>query len=294
LLNRQKILLNLVAGYGRPTKLIVLVKLAFLLRQEYGTGLASSFYEFVPYKFGPYSFVLYHELLSLVRLGYLDREGQIFRISGDYPELANSQIDTIPRAGREAVKSVMDSYSSSPVEEIIRTVYEKYPWFTIRSHLRRFLPTTVPEPPTVAPAVFTLGYEGMTLDGFLNLLLLKGMSQVLDVRADPVSRNLGFSKGPLSEACARLDIGYLHAPDLGVPRALRRAIHDGESRSLVFRTYAATLERQSDSLRLAGEAVTATPTVLVCFEKSPGRCHRSVLADVMQRTTNLPVIHLRE
>ena len=47
------------------------MKLVFLLRHETCLKDVPSFYDFVPYKFGPFSFTLYRELERLQQNGYV-------------------------------------------------------------------------------------------------------------------------------------------------------------------------------------------------------------------------------
>ena len=47
--------------------------------------------------------------------------------------------------------------------------------------------------------IFTIGYEGATVDGFIGALRKAGVALVLDIRAAPVSRKKGFSKNPLAQ-----------------------------------------------------------------------------------------------
>ena len=48
--------------------------------------------------------------------------------------------------------------------------------------------------------IFTIGYEGATVGEFLDAVKRAGVSQVIDVRALPLSRRPGFSKSPLRAA----------------------------------------------------------------------------------------------
>ena len=48
--------------------------------------------------------------------------------------------------------------------------------------------------------IFTIGYEGATVDEFLTALRDAGVKRVIDVRALPLSRRAGFSKSPLRAA----------------------------------------------------------------------------------------------
>jgi hypothetical protein len=50
----------------------------------------------------------------------------------------------------------------------------------------------------MGPALFTIGYQGRTLEDSLNVLLTASVTLLCDVRRNPVSRKPGFSKGVLS------------------------------------------------------------------------------------------------
>src|SRR4051812_42835637 len=56
MLNRQKIVLHMLKLTGRPVCRTELTKWCFLLKHEFQSFDCASFYDFVPYRFGPYSF----------------------------------------------------------------------------------------------------------------------------------------------------------------------------------------------------------------------------------------------
>ena len=53
MLTRERIILRLLTQVAKPLSRTVLVKLVFLLRHETTLKDVPSFYDFVPYKFGP-------------------------------------------------------------------------------------------------------------------------------------------------------------------------------------------------------------------------------------------------
>ena len=55
--------------------------------------------------------------------------------------------------------------------------------------------------------VFTIGYEGATMESFLAALEGAGVRQVIDVRQLPLSRRPGFSKAPLAAALKEHGLG---------------------------------------------------------------------------------------
>jgi uncharacterized protein (DUF488 family) len=57
------------------------------------------------------------------------------------------------------------------------------------------------QPVLQAPRLCTIGYEGRSLEDYLNVLLQEGVTLLCDVRRNPLSRKYGFSKSTLSRCC---------------------------------------------------------------------------------------------
>ena len=129
-----------------------------------------------------------------------------------------------------------------------------------------------------APRIFTIGYEATTMGDFLAALKAAGVERVIDVRALPLSRRPGFSKSPLRGALAEAEIDYVHLKALGTPAAGRDAARTGRHDELK-RIYAGQLElpeaiaQGAQMLELAAEK----PSALLCFERDPAGCHRTLL-----------------
>lgn len=127
--------------------------------------------------------------------------------------------------------------------------------------------------------VYTIGYEGTDIDRFIATLKAVGVRRLADVRALPLSRKKGFSKNKLAERLVAEGIAYLPFRELGDPKPGRDAARAGQYDK--FRAiYGAHLESQEarDSL---GELLTVAdeePTCLLCFERDPETCHRSIVA----------------
>jgi uncharacterized protein (DUF488 family) len=126
--------------------------------------------------------------------------------------------------------------------------------------------------------VFTIGYEGTTQADVIAALTGAGVAQVIDVRAVPLSRKPGFSKNVLKAGLAEAGIGYVHLKALGTPPAGREAARKGRWVELE-EIYAGQLElpeamaQSAEMLALAAER----PSALLCFERQPSECHRSLL-----------------
>jgi len=80
--------------------------------------------------------------------------------------------------------------------------------------------------------IFTIGYGGATVDGFIGALRKAGVALVLDIRAAPISRKKGFSKNPLAQHLSEAGIGYRHLRGLGTPKQGREATRLGDQTEL--------------------------------------------------------------
>ena len=85
--------------------------------------------------------------------------------------------------------------------------------------------------------IFTIGYEGATVDGFIGALRKARVALVLDIRAAPVSRKKGFSQEPLAQHLSEAGTGYRHLRGLGTPKQGREAARSGDHQSFerIFR-----------------------------------------------------------
>ena len=113
---------------------------------------------------------------------------------------------------------------------------------------------------------------------FLAALQQAGIERVIDIRAVPNSRRPGFSKNPLTNALAEVGIDYVHLRALGTPAEGRAAARAGRQDDLE-RIYAGQLDLpeaivQAEQMR---ELAADKPSALLCYEREPAQCHRSLL-----------------
>jgi uncharacterized protein (DUF488 family) len=143
------------------------------------------------------------------------------------------------------------------------------------------------------PQLFTIGYEGKTLDEFLDELTAAGVELLIDVRAVAASRRPGFSKTALSGALAEKGIAYLHLRPLGTPAAGREAARKGRIGEMRL-IYADQLETPEAELAMEQllDAAAGRKSVLLCYEADAAGCHRSMLAERMIERTPFDVRNL--
>jgi len=126
--------------------------------------------------------------------------------------------------------------------------------------------------------IFTIGYEGTTQPELIASLKAAGVERLIDVRAVPLSRKPGFSKNILKGGLAESGIDYVHLKALGTPPEGREAARKGRYADMA-RIYAGQLDLPEAIV--AGQEMLALaadrPSALLCFERDPATCHRSLL-----------------
>jgi uncharacterized protein (DUF488 family) len=121
--------------------------------------------------------------------------------------------------------------------------------------------------------IFTIGYEGLTLDEFVRILKDNGIEILIDVRNNPFSRKPGFSRKTLSEMLSIQGIGYIHIPELGIPSEIRKSTPPSEEGRLLD-DYERDLPWKMDRIQKIIEMGREKRIALMCFEKDVRHCHR--------------------
>lgn len=269
---RQRFLLAFIRQLNDGVTLTDLQKLIFL----YIMKEKSYFYEFIPYKFGPYSFQLAEDINILSRDSFLSIEDSHIQAIGEYQHKILYPIT--PERGNN----------------LIRKTYREYPYYAINSEIlnRLFYETEAErfrhERQNYAQAdqvLFTIGYEGKNIESFMNTLIQNDVHMLCDVRKNPISRKFGFSKGKLGHISKRIGIKYIHIPDLGIDSDKRTSLDTIEDYQHLFDGYAKTLPSLKSQIEdLYSLLCSNNRIALMCYEKEPERCHRHVIRDYIDRT----------
>jgi uncharacterized protein (DUF488 family) len=141
--------------------------------------------------------------------------------------------------------------------------------------------------------IFTIGYEGATLQDFVTTLRIAEIKHLVDVREVAQSRRPGFSKNSLAAALVEAGIGYTHLRQLGDPKPGREAARRGDIATFVeiFEEHL-QLPATKDALSTAASICNLQPTVLLCFERNPQLCHRTLVAKSVADLCSSSVRHL--
>ena len=283
MLIRERILLQLLRAAGRAVSRVELVKWAFLLRQDRASVVGETFYEFLPHRRGPYSFVLRREMDRLVADGIVSGEGETWEW------IRSESASGLPAEDARTVASVCHRYREIAEGELLDDVYRRFPEFTMCSDTR---PLT--GRPTGTLQVHTCGDEGVSIDGFLWLLIRSGIRRLVDVRRNPIARRYGFHKTTLALLCREVGIEYRHLPELGIASEHRKGDSAFVSRDDLLAWYESEhLPTVPAAVQEVAESVARRPTAVMCQEANPCECHRSRLAHRVAELTGLPVAHLR-
>ncbi|MEE8609282.1 MAG: DUF488 domain-containing protein [Sphingomonas aquatilis] len=130
--------------------------------------------------------------------------------------------------------------------------------------------------------IYTIGYEATTMADFLAALTKAGVKRVIDVRALPLSRRPGFSKSSLAASLKEAGIDYVHLKALGTPKRGRDAAKKGDVATLtaVYDDQLALPEAQAAAAQML-DLAQDTPSALLCYEREPEHCHRTLLLDAV-------------
>ena len=287
LLSRQRQLLALLHGLGGKVNKLDFQKLLFLYCQESGNRRP---YEFVPYRFGAFSFTSYADLRKLIARGFLAEKKRLWQITSDGTKIA--------RCSQDGMIASFVYRHQTRGDRLVAETYAQFPYYATRSEiaekvlcgdnvtLRRI---DAAQPKASSAPLLTIGYEGRTLENYLNLLLHAGVTLLCDVRRNAISRKYGFSKNTLKNACDGVDISYRHMPELGISADRRRALKTMADRQKLFREYERhDLRKHSHSL---GEILrwihSDEHIALTCYESDPKACHRQRVATEIERQSSI-------
>ncbi len=278
---RQRVLLDFLLQAPRPggRKLVMWL---FLARHEADIASRISFYDFLRCQGGLISFTLDKDLASLRQEGYLAEK--LLKVRPEARAEAEGEVACLTNRVRDCVSHTLGKYGSLRQDELRRLVCDRHPWYA--SRVKTAPHDGVDEATEVA--VYTVGYEGRSVDAFLDHLMSNRIKRVIDVRRNPFSRKYGFMRRVLESLCAKANIDYAHFPQVGVPSWLRTNLSTKEAYQELFRHYKEEiLPVQQDTVAEIGKLMEESPSALLCFETHHTKCHRDPLSQEVADKTKL-------
>lgn len=136
----------------------------------------------------------------------------------------------------------------------------------------------------------TIGYEAADIEDFIATLKIAGIELLIDVRDVAVSRRKGFSKTALSNALEANDISYLHLRGLGDPKDGREAARRGDFDTFrkIFNTHMKS-EKALVDLKTAISETQQYRACLMCYERDPANCHRTIVANTISEQNSFKI-----
>ncbi|HPH67856.1 MAG TPA: DUF488 family protein [Kofleriaceae bacterium] len=285
LFERQRQALLLLEALGGEVGNVDFQKLLFLYCQE---NSATAPYEFVPYKFGAFSFTSYADRRKLVEGELLDADDSQWR-------LTEAGRTALKRTDKSAATAFAQRHRSMRGDALVAATYRQFPYYATRSEIAarvldgdrvalQNIERAAPSPKATIGRVCTIGYEGRTLENYLNALLAAGVTLLCDVRRNPISRKYGFSKSTLANGCAGVGIRYEHLRELGIDSEQRQSLVTQADYDALFADYERhSLPLQRSSLQQIVAWLKAGQRVaLTCYESLPQQCHRHCVAETLE------------
>jgi uncharacterized protein (DUF488 family) len=278
---RRKIILALIQALNGELPKIALQKLLFL----YTHRQVKPDYDFVPYHYGCYSFSANADLTAMVRHKQLSEYKNSFTKidSTDY-------IKTLNEKDKKILIDITNTYGKLNTNALMKLTYINYHYYAINSVKAKEILTDeqyakilCAKPINNKTILYTIGYEGISLEEYLNRLIKNDVKILVDVRNNALSMKFGFSKTQLKKFCASLNIEYLHIPEVGIQSEQRQELKTQTDYDTLFEIYKKqnlrkTVSQQEQILNLLKEKKRIA---LTCFEANICQCHRKHLAEAI-------------
>ena len=262
---------------------IRLQKLLFLftLRQE------KTEYDFIPYKYGCYSYSANADITVMKTRGMLGESKDHF-IKLDKVDYYKQLKPT----DQKCLLEVKSSYGKMSTRALLKHTYINYPFYATKSEVAADIlendeleKVREAKPKGTKTALFTIGYEGISLEVYLVRLLKNDVKVLVDVRNNPLSMKYGFSKTLLKRYCESLGIKYVHIPEVGIHSEQRQELNTQSDYDRLFAIYCEqnltkTIDAQKEILELLKKNKRIA---LTCFESNICQCHRKHLAEAIEK-----------
>ena len=273
---------------------IRLQKLLFLFSQRQ----QKSDYNFIPYKFGCYSYSVNADLKTMASKGMITGNEKYFEKKDNIDYLKQ-----LKETDRTLLHEIKTLYGKMSPTALMKYTYLNYPFYAINSlkasnilTKKEFEKVKQSKPKGKSTVLFTIGYEGISLEEYLTRLLINGVKVLVDVRNNPFSMKYGFSKSQLNRYCEDLGIKYLHSPEVGIQSKQRQELNTQSDYDKLFTFYrknnlTKTVYAQTQILNLLKKHKRIA---LTCFEANICQCHRKHLAEAIEKrpSFNYEVKHI--
>lgn len=275
-------LLGLIQKLGGEVLSTPLQKKLFLLTRQQ----KEKSFDFIPYKYGCFSLLANNDLGVLEKMGFIKKKYSGTSIS--WQLVSNDDfIGQLRTEDKSAINYIHNTFGRYSGNELIKYTYINFPFWAINSTILDELldkeekeKVLLQKKKVSDNCLFTIGYEGKSLETYINQLIINDVKVLCDVRKNPLSKKWGFSKSLLKDACEKVNIKYVHIPQLGIESEERHDLKTISDYKKLFETYEKTTLRVNNSYLLSIIEILQDNkrVALTCFEKDVCMCHRGVVA----------------
>ena len=278
---RRKVILAIIEAFGGFIEKIALQKLLLLFTKRQ----LKPDYDFIPYHYGCYSFSANADLTTMVKHGILNEDEKNF-----------AKKDTINYTSKLSVsdkKNLIELhtlYGKMSSTALMKHTYLNHSYYAINSKVAKELLTAeqykkvyTTKPVCSETILFTIGYEGISLEEYLNRLIKNDVKLLVDVRNNALSMKFGFSKSQLLKYCNSLGIEYMHIPEVGIQSELRQELNSQADYDSLFNQYKSStlLKTKSSQEKIFDLLLKKKRIALTCFEANICQCHRKHLSEAI-------------
>lgn len=253
-------------------------------------------FHFVPYKYGCFSFQANQDLSTLEKYNLLKIEENNINLQTREDFIKSLNIDD-----NLNLNNLFNKYSDFSNDDLISFTYNNYPYYALNSKIKnKYLNDNQIDQlnhyinHTRSNTLFSIGYEGKSLEEFVNKLIINNVSTLYDVRKNAFSMKYGFSKKQLIFALENVGINYIHEPNLGIESQKRKKLETKEDYQILFEDYKKNnLIFKKLEINNLKEELSKKNIAIMCFERDHKFCHRSKIEEkLVELDKDLEVAHL--
>jgi uncharacterized protein (DUF488 family) len=272
---RRKILLSLLQIFGEKLPKIDFQKYLFL----FNIKKDDPFFEFIPYKYGCFSFQANQDMSTMIKYNLIEESEKHWHLVDK-----KNYLGELKMKDKILISNFYRKFNSLKDNELIKYVYEHYPYYAINSRIaeklldeEKYKTVISSKPAKNVYTLFTIGYEGKTVERFTNELIKEDIRVLCDIRKNALSMKYGFSKNQLKFIVENVGIKYIHISELGIDSNKRQELNSKEDYMELFRDYENnTLTERSEELEELYKIFIVNKRIaLMCFEADHRFCHRS-------------------
>ncbi|MDA9128892.1 DUF488 domain-containing protein [Candidatus Gracilibacteria bacterium] len=283
-LTRQKILVTYIYLLGKKCSRLHLIKALFLFCKENENEI----YDFHPYLRGPFSELIFLDLRKLDEKGIIKNGENSLEVIDI--EAIKSVLVKLPSEYIYHIQNTIDKYGELSDKELMNFVYKAYPYFAINNPTKlgkfnKYDPRKKEENKNAK--LFSIGYEGITIDTYIDKLILNNITLLLDVRKNPQSMKYGFTKSRLREILTKRGIKYVHIPELGINGEERQELNSYNDYLELFSKYRVNLPHKEEYIeQIISYLDDGERVALTCFEADCKCCHRNEVTKYLSPMIN--------